>query len=561
MKFKLYSKKIREILKEIKNSKIILPKFQRGSIWTKNQEIELKNSITSESPIGSLFLYKKIGNKKVLLDGQQRCTALIKIRENYKKDYESIMDYSVPIIEYIEKEGQSDDIAGWFVNMNKTGTPLDKEDIHISILSVLEVDISKFGWLDGDDRKKIYEMYKIKNKVFDSPKQEIIFTITELFYFLSEKLKGFSQNHDKYIMAKYHKATKNNNPIKSKLIWIKRILICLFAKDLDDALMEKRTTNFDKKIFSWLENVYKDKKSFYKFCKKLSFILESFHTKFWFSNIAFSNSGAERKGVSSFLGLQSYMTIYLFDFLKTNKNLILEKSKSLEVLKEVFKKHKINFLDIAYFMTNYSISSGGIEGWFKDILFSNQRSNKLFISKKNSINYEFIIENIFNKAMNDNKKIKTTTKLSLLWFFRKKIENNYKKYKLGNNPKKKDSKHDKKKNKFFEFDHTIPYDHTKEYNNCTSLENISILPQGENKTKHNSIEEIYMEKDWINKEIKNHNSKDYKIILQLIKKWRNKNNKVDQKNFAEFIKLRQKNLKEIFINKLAKEWPTSHKNL
>ena len=78
------------LLTKIENKEIVLPEFQREFTWKRKQTLELIDSLLKEYPIGSLLLwktkdvpalknmpdFKPDGRVEVLLDGQQRLTAL-----------------------------------------------------------------------------------------------------------------------------------------------------------------------------------------------------------------------------------------------------------------------------------------------------------------------------------------------------------------------------------------------------------------------------------------------------------------------------------------------------
>lgn len=89
--------RISEIIKSVSDAEFVLPRFQRDFIWTKNQVIELLNSIYEQIPIGVFLVwdsdqlgeaYRFIGevvpnkstprrHSKYVLDGQQRLTSLL----------------------------------------------------------------------------------------------------------------------------------------------------------------------------------------------------------------------------------------------------------------------------------------------------------------------------------------------------------------------------------------------------------------------------------------------------------------------------------------------------
>lgn len=84
--------KIRELLDGIRTKDLVVPEFQREYVWSRDQAKQLMISLTKEYPIGSLLFWKttdppklknfgplpvdKAGTYEVILDGQQRLTAL-----------------------------------------------------------------------------------------------------------------------------------------------------------------------------------------------------------------------------------------------------------------------------------------------------------------------------------------------------------------------------------------------------------------------------------------------------------------------------------------------------
>ena len=84
---------IRELVDAINRKDIVVPEFQREFVWNKNQVKELLQSIIRKYPVGGILLWKTLAppalkgisqdeinrnqrTYQILLDGQQRCTAL-----------------------------------------------------------------------------------------------------------------------------------------------------------------------------------------------------------------------------------------------------------------------------------------------------------------------------------------------------------------------------------------------------------------------------------------------------------------------------------------------------
>ena len=544
--------KVQDIIEKIKNKEIVLPKFQRDFAWTQEQVSNLGKSIKNGFPIGSFTLYsKKNSGKFLLLDGQQRCSSIFRIFENNEELREQVKEYKIPYVEYVESDDKNDDIVQWFVNINEKGTTLDKEDIHIAILS--EEKMKKPGWMTNDDDIDIERMYQNKNtslstylNIDDSNRHKV--TVVELLYFLGEKLDGFSKNTDSFIMAKNVKVKDKSQLVKRKIMWVKRLLMCLFANVLEKVSPEKRRITFDKKIKEWLNLIYQSQDFFQSFCFKISFILKNFHKKFWFYNIPMNYSSAKKEIILTNIGLNSYMTVYLFNFLIKNKDLIKIKVKDEQNfvnLKQNFQDYQITFLDLANVITKRVMSSGGVEGWFNNLLFS-KNENDLFFSLNEDFDENLITltNNIFNNTKTENKTPRELTKLSLLWFFKEKMTNDYNEYKNGNNEEK-----------YFHFDHTIPYEKVKTLSNCSSLENISILTHKGNQEKSSSIANIHMRNDWINKTIKQQDRTTYKTILKIINKWDGKSRKeIPENEYSTYLSLRRKELKELFLEKMRHDF-------
>lgn len=83
--------KISELLDSIEQRDLVLPEFQREYVWTRDQAKQLLDSLKRDFPVGSLLFWKtdkppelknvdvlpdRLGNVSVILDGQQRLTAL-----------------------------------------------------------------------------------------------------------------------------------------------------------------------------------------------------------------------------------------------------------------------------------------------------------------------------------------------------------------------------------------------------------------------------------------------------------------------------------------------------
>ncbi|MCS4142158.1 GmrSD restriction endonuclease domain-containing protein [Salinibacter ruber] len=99
---------VRSLLAKIKNREIVLPEFQREFTWKRSQSRDLVDSLLEGYPIGSLLLWKTgdvpalknmpnfdpDGRVEVLLDGQQRLTALYMLTKDAVPPYYSPADIS-----------------------------------------------------------------------------------------------------------------------------------------------------------------------------------------------------------------------------------------------------------------------------------------------------------------------------------------------------------------------------------------------------------------------------------------------------------------------------------
>jgi hypothetical protein len=97
---------VRSLLAKIENKEIVLPEFQREFTWKRGQSRDLVDSLLKGYPIGSLLLWKTgdvpalknmpgftpDGRVEVLLDGQQRLTALYILSKDAVPPYYSPAD-------------------------------------------------------------------------------------------------------------------------------------------------------------------------------------------------------------------------------------------------------------------------------------------------------------------------------------------------------------------------------------------------------------------------------------------------------------------------------------
>ena len=85
-RFEVNRKSIENIISEIKDGEIAIPELQRPFVWSGTQVRDLMDSLYKGYPIGHLIIWKNpdvklrdgtlSSGKKVLIDGQQRITAI-----------------------------------------------------------------------------------------------------------------------------------------------------------------------------------------------------------------------------------------------------------------------------------------------------------------------------------------------------------------------------------------------------------------------------------------------------------------------------------------------------
>lgn len=76
---------VERLNREIDSKKIKVPKYQRGSVWNKQQKEKLIDSMNKGFPFGSILLYKDEHNDKQIIDGLQRSSTIIEFVKNPAK--------------------------------------------------------------------------------------------------------------------------------------------------------------------------------------------------------------------------------------------------------------------------------------------------------------------------------------------------------------------------------------------------------------------------------------------------------------------------------------------
>ena len=98
----------------VTNPNIKLPRFQRKATWVKEQNFELAISIFQDYPVGVVIINKE-KEESWLLDGRQRRTALIQMRENPVVLY----DWAKKYIGFKSNEDQSNLIMNYWGKVDK----------------------------------------------------------------------------------------------------------------------------------------------------------------------------------------------------------------------------------------------------------------------------------------------------------------------------------------------------------------------------------------------------------------------------------------------------------
>lgn len=140
MTFEIEKWTIRELISNLKEDKINLkPPYQRNFIWTPSEQKELIESIKSNYPLPSLFLYKNQNNILDVVDGQQRTRTILRFTEGLITDKENnkfsdsvhttFLDFKLSIT-IITKLEDSDSLEEFYSRVNKTGKRLNDAELN-----------------------------------------------------------------------------------------------------------------------------------------------------------------------------------------------------------------------------------------------------------------------------------------------------------------------------------------------------------------------------------------------------------------------------------------------
>lgn len=117
-----------QLTEKIRDGDIKVPPYQRGQVWSSNQEERLVDTIKKGFPFGSILLYEKKGGSFQIIDGLQRSTTIYKYLCNPAKFFreDDITDERLEAIFYLIEIG----------NANKAAVKVKIKDLIISWVTV-----------------------------------------------------------------------------------------------------------------------------------------------------------------------------------------------------------------------------------------------------------------------------------------------------------------------------------------------------------------------------------------------------------------------------------------
>lgn len=118
------------------------PEFQRGHVWTEEQQIRYVEYILRGGESGRDFYFNHQGwfrdweGKYVCVDGLQRITAILRFLDNeipvfghFKDEYEDRIPFNIFFHWHVNDLTDMKDVLTWYIEMNEGGTPHTKEEI------------------------------------------------------------------------------------------------------------------------------------------------------------------------------------------------------------------------------------------------------------------------------------------------------------------------------------------------------------------------------------------------------------------------------------------------
>ena len=140
---------------EIKEGLVLNPDFQRGHVWTEEQQVAFIEYWLMGGDVGVLYFnaphwpsVEKDGSY-VCVDGLQRITAYqrffnneIKAFEHYYNEFEDRIGLKYSIRVNVNNLKTRKEVLHWYIEMNSGGTPHTKEEIN-RVKELLALEINK----------------------------------------------------------------------------------------------------------------------------------------------------------------------------------------------------------------------------------------------------------------------------------------------------------------------------------------------------------------------------------------------------------------------------------
>lgn len=229
-KYSVHQQPVETLLSWIKSGDIAIPEIQRPFVWKSARVRDLIDSLYQGFPVGYIITWRnpdvKLKNgklsagKKVLIDGQQRVTALTAaiigqrvLNNNYKEI--SIRISFNPLTEKFEVLNKAiDNSSEWINNIN----PIINDEI--SITKAIKEYMSSNPNADEDIiEERIENLKRIKNKqvgIIELDHSLDIDTVTEIFIRINQK--GVVLSNADFVMSKIASDEKHDGNRMRKMI-------------------------------------------------------------------------------------------------------------------------------------------------------------------------------------------------------------------------------------------------------------------------------------------------------------------------------------------------------
>jgi len=125
-----------------KHGLILNPDFQRGHVWTEDQQIRYIEYILRGGESGRELYFNHPGwfkdwkGEYVCVDGLQRITAILRFLRNeipvfghFRKEYEDSLPSRINFHWHVNDLQKKEDVLIWYLEMNEGGTPHTKEEL------------------------------------------------------------------------------------------------------------------------------------------------------------------------------------------------------------------------------------------------------------------------------------------------------------------------------------------------------------------------------------------------------------------------------------------------